>query len=436
MQPAFVGTSSVVTRIPSGLSLAGPGYCDNVPSMTSGFRRFWAANTLSAFGTTATAVALPVLVVEVLRADPVQVGLVNAAQFVPYAVLGLVAGVFVDRWRRRRVLVVASLGRAVSLGAIVALGALGLLAIWNLVLLLLLFGGFAVFGFAASQSLLPRLVPRDRLLRANARLDQGEAAAQTLGPTLAGVLVRTLGAPVALAIDAVTYAADAALVASLRVEETPVQRRGHVLRDLREGLRATYRHPVLAPLSLSTHVWFLANAASLTILALLALRTLELGAFVFGLLVSTVGAATLLGAFFAERLGSRVGEGAVVAGARVVYPVAWVGVALVPTLDGLAGAVVLFVALAVAGIAAGVENANEMAFRQTAVPDELLGRVNATGRSVNRSAAALGALGGGVLVSAVGIPIALWVVVAVFAIAALIALLSPVRTARSGLSEK
>lgn len=399
--------------------------------MTSGFRRFWAAGTLSAFGTTATAVALPVLVVEVLRADPVQVGIVNAAQFVPYAVLGLFAGVFVDRWRRRPTLVVASLGRAASLGAIAVLAALGMLTIPVLVVLLLLFGAFSVFGFAASQSLLPRLVPRDRLLRANARLDQGEAAAQTVGPTLAGALVRLLGAPVALAIDALTYVVDAALVGSLRVEEPTVRRRGHVLRDLREGLRATYRHPVLAPLALSTHVWFIANAASLTILALFALRTLELGALLFGLLISTVGAATLAGASVAERLGSRFGEGAVITGARLLYPVAWIGVALVPAVGGVAGIVVLFVALAAGGLAAGVENANEMSYRQQAAPDELLGRVNATGRAVNRTAGALGALLGGALVAVWGTGASLWVVVAVFAIAATIALVTPVRTARA-----
>ncbi|WP_457101526.1 MFS transporter [Microbacterium sp. P5_E9] len=397
----------------------------------AGFRRFWGANTLSAFGTTATAVALPVLVVDGLGADPVQVGIVNAAQFVPYAVLGLVAGVYVDRWRRRPTLVVASLGRALSLGMIAVLWWLHVPAVWNLVALLLLFGSFAVFGFAASQSLLPRLVARDGLLRANARLDQGEAAAQTVGPTLAGLLVRWVGAPFALLIDAFTYLVDAVLVAGIRVEETPTRTRGHVLRDIREGLTATYRHPILLPLALSTHVWFVANAASLTILSLLALRTLDLGAALFGLLLSTIGAAALVGASLAERLGHRFGQGATIAGARVIYPVAWVAVAFVPSVGGAGGIVLLFVALAVGGLAAGLENANEMSYRQQAVPDRVLGRVNATGRSVNRTAAAIGAVAGGVLASAVGVPESLWIVAAVFGVAAGIAVFSPVRSARA-----
>ena len=396
-----------------------------------GFGRFWASNTLSAFGTTATAVALPVLVVDGLGATAIQVGIVNAAQFVPYAVLGLIAGVFVDRWRRRPTLVVASLGRALSLGAVPLVWALDALSIWSLVALLVAFGSFSVFGFAASQSLLPRLVPGERLLRANARIDQGEATAQTVGPTLAGLLVRWVGAPVALLIDAITYVVDAVLIASLAVDEAPVRTRGHVLRDMREGLAATYRHRVLLPLALSTHVWFIANAASLTVLSLFALRTLDLGPAVFGLLLSAIGAATLVGSSLAERLGVRLGEGATITLSRLLYPAAWIGVALVPAVSGAGGIVLLFVALAVGGFAAGAENANEMSYRQRAVPDAVLGRVNATSRSVNRTAGAVGAIAGGVLAAAVGIPAALWIIAGVFAVAAAIAVFSPVRTERA-----
>lgn len=397
-----------------------------------GFGRFWSAGTLSSFGTTLTAVALPVLVIEGMGATPVEVGVVNAAQFLPYAVLGLIAGVFVDRWRRKRTLVVASLGRAVCLTVIVVLWMADSLAVWSLVALLLSFGAFSVFGFAASQSLLPRLVSRERLLRANAQLDQGEAAAQTVGPTLAGLLVRWLGAPLVLLIDAATYVIDAILVSTLRVQETPTRRRGHVLRDMGEGLRVTYRHPVLLPLSVSTHIWFIANAAALTVLSLLVLRTMELGAAGYGLLLSVAGGATLLGAFFAERVGVRRGEGAAITIARMLYPVSWIVVAFVSTKQaGSGGVVALFLALAVGGFAAGLENANEMSYRQKAVADELLGRVNATGRSVNRTAGALGAILGGIMASALGETLALWIVSALFGVAALIALLSPVRSARA-----
>ncbi len=172
---------------------------------SSPFARYWTAAAISSFGSAVTAVAMPVLVVQLLGATPFEVGVVNAAQFMPYALLGLIAGVYTDRWRRKPILVWASVGRALSLGAIPILWMIEVLQIWILVVMLLLFGAFSVFGFAATQSLLPRLVPRARLVPANARLDQTDAAAQTLGPALGGGLVGLLGAPVAIAVDAISY---------------------------------------------------------------------------------------------------------------------------------------------------------------------------------------------------------------------------------------
>jgi MFS family permease len=217
---------------------------------------------------------MPVLVVHGLDASAFSVGLVNAARFVPYAVLGLVAGVYADRWRRQRILVWSSLGRAATLGALPGLYAFGGLKVWTLVLLLLAFGAFSVFAFAATQSLLPRLVPPDRLVPANARLDQSDAAARTLGPALGGGLVGLLGAPLAIAVDSLSYLVDAVLNAGLHVDESPAGRgpERHLGRQIREGLRWTYRHPTLAPLAVSTHVWFVANAAGFTALTVVALR--------------------------------------------------------------------------------------------------------------------------------------------------------------------
>jgi MFS family permease len=168
---------------------------------------------------------MPVLVVQLLRATPFEVGVVNAAQLVPYAALGLIAGVYTDRWRRRPILVWASVGRAVSLSAIPVLWLTGVLQIWMLVIALLLFGAFSVFGFAATQSLLPRLVPRAELVSANARLDQTDAAAQTLGPAIGGGLVGLLGAPVAIAVDAHLSAPHAGPIGSVDARLVHRQRR-------------------------------------------------------------------------------------------------------------------------------------------------------------------------------------------------------------------
>jgi len=378
-----------------------------------------------------TAVALPVLVVQVLGATPFEVGVVNAAQLLPYALLGLIAGVYTDRWPRTPVLVWASVGRALALGAIPILWRLGVLHIGLLVIALVLFGACAVFGFAATQSLLPRLVPRARLVPANARLDQADAAAQTLGPAIGGGLVGLLGAPVALAIDAISYLIDAALTASIRVDEPrPDSSRPRQLRaELRDGLRWTYRQRTLGPLAASTHVWFLANGAALTVLSLLALRSLGFSASTFGGLWAVFGLTSLLGASIAAWGAARLGSGRVIILARVAYPLVWLLVAIAPSTAIGAAALLLFGALGLQGLAAGIENPNEMGCWQALTPDALLGRTNATRRAVNRTMAALGALMAGLVVGRIGDRPTLVGVILAFAVAALIAALSPLREA-------
>lgn len=395
------------------------------------FGRYWAAAAISSAGSAVTAVAMPVLVVQLLGATPFEVGMVNAAQFLPYALLGIFVGVLTDRWRRKPILVWASVGRALSLGVIPILWLIGVLEIWMLVGALLLFGAFSVFGFAAGQSLLPRLVPRERLLHANARLDQSDAAAQTAGPTLGGALVGVVGAPLTIALDAISYLVDAALNASLRVHEPTRSRHGSKLwREIGEGLHWTYRHPMLGPLTWSSHVWFVANGAAMTVLSLLALRQLGFSPLTFGFLLTAFGTATLVGASVSPRLSMRLGAGRAVVAARCLYPIAWILVAAAPA--GTAGTVLLFVALALQGLAMGAENSPEQVLWQTLTPDDLLGRTNATRRAGNRTLAACGALIAGLLVGVIGERQALLCVVVVFAAAAVMAVCSPLRRDSNG----
>ncbi|TDW39683.1 putative MFS family arabinose efflux permease [Curtobacterium sp. PhB42] len=399
-----------------------------------GFRSYWYAETVSSFGSAVSAVAVPVLVVTVLRASPLEVGLVNAAQFLPYALFGLIVGAYVDRVRRKPLLIWASVGRGVCLGTIPVLWLTGVLNLWATAAALFVFGILSVVGFAATQSLLPRIVPRNLLLAANARVDQSDAAAQTAGPALGGVLVSLVTAPMAIAIDAVSYFVDALLIARVPADEqVPARRVGSRLRgEIADGLRWTYGHRTLAPLAVSTHLWFLANAAALTVFATLALRTLALPAAVYGAIIAVSGVAMLLGATAAPRLGVRFGAGRTIIAARAAYPVAWAAITLATLGVGVAAppatVVVLFVAFAVHGAAAGCENANEMSLRQSVTPDALLGRMNGTMRSANRTLAAAGAVGGGALMTVTGDGFALLAVTLVFAGAMLVATCSPLRT--------
>ena len=197
--------------------------------------------------------------------------------------------------------------------------------------------------------------------------------------------------------------------------------------EMRDGLQWTYRHRTLGPLAASTHVWFLANGAAMTVLSLLALRSLGFTAYAFGMLLTAFGITSLVGASTAPRCGARIGSGRVIILARMAYPIAWLLVAIGSPAG--VGDALLFVALALQGLAAGIENSNEMGYWQALTPDELLGRANATRRSINRTTAALGALIAGLLLGLIGDRPTLIAVIIAFAVAALTAALSPLREA-------
>lgn len=401
-----------------------------------GYLAFWTAETVSAFGSYITTLALQVLIVVTLHGTPTQVGLVNASRWLPYLLFGLIVGAMVDRWRRKPVLVATDLARALALGAIPALWLLGWLSLPVLMGFVALFGLLTLLNDAATQSFLPRLAPASLLLPANARLDQGAAVAETSGPVLAGALVTALGAPLAVVVDAASYLFSAIATAGIRVSEPkPADDapRRNLRREIGEGLRWIYRHRTLAPLAMSTHGWFLCNSMVTTVFVPFVLLRLNLTAFQLGLALAAAGGAGLLGSLYSSRLGLRWGAGRVVIACRAAMPVAWAVIALTP---GDAGPWMIVAALAVGqalyGLAMGAENANEMGYWQAATPDALQGRVNATRRSINRGMIVVGAPLGGLLADTIGYRPTFWLGIAGFALAMGYLAVSPFRDARHG----
>jgi MFS family permease len=398
-----------------------------------GFRTYWTAATISAFGSSVTVIAIQVLIVSVLDASATEVGLIRAVQLLPYLLLGLVVGALVDRMRRKPVLVWSNALLAATLLVIPALWALDRLSLWAVAVVLFLFGTLNVIEFAALQSFLPRLVPRSELLAANARLDQSETVAQTTGPVVGGGLVSLLGAPWAVLVDAVSYLVSAVLIARVPIDEPPPRPTTTRLRqEIIEGVRWIYLHTTLAPLAWSTHVWFLGNSMAATVLVPFALRALGLSPLTYGIALALAGVGGLFGALLATRLGHSYGAGRIVLLGRLLTMVAWAVVALAPAASE--GVTLSFVAVAagqlILGLGMGLENANEMGYWQANTPDEVQGRVNATRRSANRTIAVAGAVVGGLLADLVGFRPTLWLAVAVFAVASAILALSPFRSAR------
>ncbi|MGH3712089.1 MAG: MFS transporter [Micromonosporaceae bacterium] len=393
------------------------------------YRRFWAASTVSVFGTHVTTLALQILVVVTLRASGLELGLVNAARWLPYLLFGLVAGVLVDRYRRRPVLIGTDVGRAVLLCGIPALYFLELLTLPVLAAFVAVFGLLSLLFDAADQAYLPQLVPADRLTSAYARLEQSDSVAQTAGPLLAGVLVKAVGAPLAILVDAVSYLWSAILLATIRRPEPPPPPAAerHLWRELREGLSWVYGHRMLAPMALTTHGWFLCHSLLTVAFVVYVTRDLNLGALGLGIAYACGGAGAVLGGALAGWAGRRFDAGRTKVGAEAVTPLTWL---LVPFAGpGPYALVLVCVAQFLFWIAMGIKGPNEMSYRQCVTPDGLRGRMNATMRSLNRAAIVVGAPLGGLLADTAGVRTALWVGIAGFAVVAVALAVSPFRHA-------
>jgi MFS family permease len=409
-----------------------------------GFAWFWSAETVSGFGDYVTVLALQVLVVTTLGGTAVDVGLLNASRWLPYLLFGLVLGVLVDRRRRRPILITTDLACAGILTLVPVLWWLGLLSLPAVILIAFGFGTLTLLNDSASQSFLPRLTPR-ALLSANARLDQSAAVAQTTGPLLGGALVTALSAPVAILADVASYLVSALALTRIRLVEParpPEGRRPRLFAELAEGLRWVYRHRTLAPFALTTHGWFLFNSILGTVFVPFLLLRLGLDAFQLGVTLAAGGVGALVGSLFSVRAGLRWGVGRTVILSQALMPVAWAAIALVPSPDAVGGAdagpgtalvlAVLCAGQLLYGFTMGLENANEMAYRQAATPDALQGRMNTSIRSVNRAMIVVGAPLGGILADTLGYRPALWIGVAGFVAVTIALALSPARGARHG----
>jgi predicted MFS family arabinose efflux permease len=290
---------------------------------------------------------------------------------------------------------------------------------------------------AASMSFVPRLVPRTQLQRAHARLDGADAVAQTAGPAVAGVLIRVVGAPMAVLVDAVTYLFSAAMVATLRHVPEPTPRRSSKLHvralatEIHDGARWVYGDSGLARLAVATHVWFAAQAVLLVVVAPYSFLQLHLSALQLGLVYAVAGVGALIGAVLSTTLGGRLGTGGAII---CTYVVSSIGSVVMLTAGfvaaGWAAAAVLAAGQFAHGWAMGLGNSHEMSYRQALTPDGLQARTNTTMRSLNRAVIVIVSPLAGLVADRLGYAPMLAAAAAIFAVAALMLAVSPFRRAR------
>ena len=362
--------------------------------MSRDFFRLLAAGTVSNFGSMLTALALPLAAIQLLHATPGQIAALNVAAIVPGFALGLFAADAIDRVRRRPVLVVADLARAVLLVSVPAAAFAGVLTMSHLVAFAFCRGLFD-FGFeVAEQALLPALVAPADLVRANGRLQAGDSSAEAFGFAVGGWLVQWFSAPVALLIDAASYLASAVLITRIRTPEPAPAPGGRRAAELFAGVREIARVPALRGVAAAG---MLATAAAQMVGAvymLFAFRELGFGAGVIGVLASAGAVASLGSALLADRLPERLaGRPAMVAGLALyaLGPLV-LSAAPGPTLIGVAA----IVAQQVVGDGGYVlYEVHQRSLRQRITPGRLLGRVGGALRLLNGAAVLAGAAAGG-----------------------------------------
>jgi MFS family permease len=387
------------------------------------FLKLWVGQTVSKLGSGISGSALPLTALLVLGAGPTAMGLLSAASIVPVVCLGLVAGVWVDRLRRRPVMIGADLGRALLLATIPAAALTGRLGMGQLFVVAAGAGALTVFFDVAYQSFVPDLVGRRRVLEANSKLAASEAVAEITTPGLAGVLVATITAPMAVLLDALSFLGSALSVALVRTPERAPAPPGSpgrdVGREIAAGLRVVAGSPFLRAIALYAAVEAFFGSFIGTLYALYALRELGLGPVLLGITIGVGGASNLLGTFLVEPVTRRFGPGRTMLGAVGVGTLA---VFLIP-LAGLAaasGAPERALAVGFAFLVAGqafdaihpLYQVNALTVRQSVAPETLLGRVNASMRVLEGGAAPLGALVGGLLGDSIGVRPTLFVAAA------------------------
>jgi MFS family permease len=394
------------------------------------FALLWSAQSVSMVGSEVSGLALPLVAILVLHASTFAVAALGVVEFLPFVLLTLPAGVWVDRLRRRPILIASDWGRAIVLGSVPLAYALGGLTLAQLYVVGFLTGVFTVFFDVSYQSYLPALVDKEHVIEGNAKLELSRAGSQVAGPTLAGALVSALTAPYAVAIDAVSFVVSAACLMRIRKPEpepSAAEDRQPMRAEIATGLRYTWRHPLLRPLILQIGIGNFFNASISAILLVFAVRNLHLTATTIGIAFSIGNAGLLLGATIARRLAVALGIGPTLICGAVVTGVAWLLVAVAPRHAAIP---LLALAQFVWSLGAVLYFVNGISLIQTITPDRLLGRVNASRRFAVWGVIPFGSLLGGALGTALGLRTAIWIGATGAALSSIPLLLSPMRHVR------
>ena len=370
------------------------------------YRRLWLSILISSVGGQITMLALPLTAALLLHATPTQMGLLTAVEMLPFALFSLPSGVWLDRVRKLPVYVAGELTIALAVASVPLAWWMGWLGMTWLYGVGFLIGTVSTTAGSAAQIVLTQVVARERLVEAHAKNALASSSADVAGPGAAGVLIRLLGAPVALLVDALMLVISAAILRGLPViEQRPERTDAHFWRDLRAGLRFVRHQPVLITLAVVVGGWQFCNNSVLGLQILHASRGLGLSEQAIGLCYAALGLGTVMASVLGSRLSQRVGPGPAIVIGFGFCGLGWLLPALAPT--GTAGVAAFVVMLVLSGVGGVLVFINFLALRQAVTPEAYLGRMTSTMRWLILLPAGPGALMGGWLGEHFGLPTAM-----------------------------
>jgi MFS family permease len=371
------------------------------------FRILWGGETISEVGSQISIVAVSLVAVRSLHATTFQVSMLVASSTAAFLLVGLPAGAWVDRLRRRPVMIATDLGRLVALASIPVAYEFGWLAMPQLYVVMFLAGILTVFFDVSYQSYLPSLVGSEAVVEGNSKLSVSAQIASVVGPSLAGALVQIIGGPLAVAVDSASFGISAMAVTAIRTKESQPRQRSHpnLRSEISEGLRFVFSHRILRAIAVTTATSNLFSSMLAAVEIVFLVRVVHLPPGIIGVVFASGGVGGVIGALTASTLARRVGSArATVIGIAITAPVL-----LLPLSTSTNGAFFFALGWFSMGLGATIYNVNQVSFRQRLCPHDLLGRMNASMRFVVSGVMPIGALVGGAIGSTFGLRAALWI---------------------------
>jgi MFS family permease len=375
------------------------------------FLKLWTGQSISELGSQVSQLAIPWLAAVELHASPLAFSLLGVLGFLPFILFALPAGVWVDRLRRRQILIVGDSARAALLALIPILWAAGVLQIWHLLVLEFVIGIFTVFFDVAYQSYLPALIEREHLIDGNSKLQLTVSIAQVGGPTVSGTLIAAITAPYAIVVDAVSFAISSVFMIGMKHRENlprqdAAEPRPHMWPQVKEGLAWVVGNRNLRAIAGCTGTSNFCSGLMFSIVILYMVRVLHLSSIQAGAVFAVGSAGSIAGALLANRLGKKFGVGSAIVFMAVIFSFGGLAYPLAPKsfpLPLLMAGQLLF------GFSAVAYNILQVSYRQAITPERLQGRMNAAMRWIVWGTIPLGTLTGGAIATGTNLKTALWV---------------------------